>query len=173
MAIQLYDAFVPTTRQMLQSVSKILGDAEVWAAENGKTPEEVLGARLRDDMLPLTFQIRSIVHHSRDVLAGVLSGEHDGYAAEEAGSFPESYRLLAAAVAALDSIDRDQLESRQGREVILILRERRLSFTAEDFLLSYAQPNFFFHVTTAYALLRTMGMPVGKRDYLGRLRLKP
>ena len=72
----------------------------------------------------------------------------------------------------LDALRRDEVDALMGKDMVFQLGERRLPFVAEDFLLSFSVPNFYFHATTAYDLLRHRGMPLGKRDYLGRLRLK-
>ncbi len=172
MPITLYDAFVPTTRQMLQSVSTILGKAEVWAAETGKTPAELFGARLFDDMLPFAFQLRSVARHSAGAIEALRAGEYKLLAGADVAGFADAYRLLADAAAALDATSADELESFLGGEVAIRRGDTPILFTAENFLLSFAFPNFFFHATTAYDVLRHLGMPVGKRDYLGRMRVK-
>jgi uncharacterized protein len=90
---------------------------------------------------------------------------------------PQTFAALKARIAetlqALESIHPAEVESFMGRDMRFEFRERRLEFTAESFLLSFSLPNFYFHAATAYDILRWKGAPIGKRDFLGRLRLKP
>ena len=80
---------------------------------------------------------------------------------------------LDGAIAMLGSVGEDELESFAGRPMRFEIGEKRLDFTAEDFLLSFSQPNFYFHAATAYDVLRMKGVPVGKRDFMGRVRIQP
>jgi hypothetical protein len=79
---------------------------------------------------------------------------------------------IAATLSALAAIEPAEIESFVGRDMRFEFGNRRFEFTAEDFLLSFAQPNFYFHATTAYDILRWKGLPIGKRDFTGKLRLK-
>jgi hypothetical protein len=80
--------------------------------------------------------------------------------------------LIADTLKGLRNLDPAEVNALQGRAIIFQLRDRQLPFTAEDFMLSFSLPNFYFHATTAYDILRTKGVPLGKRDFLGQLRLK-
>jgi hypothetical protein len=85
--------------------------------------------------------------------------------------FADLQALVAQALKSLGLLGRDEMNALEGTDMVFQLGERRLRFLAEDFLLSFSVPNFYFHTTTAYDLLRLRGMPLAKRDYLGRLRL--
>lgn len=86
--------------------------------------------------------------------------------------YPGMQSKVAAAIATLNGLGADEVDALKGREMIFELRGRQLPFYAEDFLLSFSLPNFWFHTTTAYDILRHKGVPIGKRDYLGQLRMK-
>ena len=88
--------------------------------------------------------------------------------ADEEKSFDDLQRRIAATVDFLKTVPSDSMDGREDAEVVLTTRAGETKFTARDYLLGFALPNFFFHVTTAYALLRSNGVPVGKLDYIGR-----
>lgn len=171
MPISLYDAFVPTTRQILGSVQALLEKAEQWCADTGVAEAEIVGASLHDSMLPFSFQIRSVAKHSFGAIEGVRAGAIDGMGGAKPGDFAGMKALLAKAADGLASVTPQEMESLLGKEVGFELPGTKLVFTAENYLLSFAQPNFFFHATTAYAILRARGVGLGKRDFLGPLRL--
>ena len=123
-------------------------------------------------MLPFRFQIQSVAHHSVGAIEGVKSGifrppsnlpNHD-YAGLQA--------LIAGARESLEKIAPETINALEGTDVIFEIRNTKLPFTAAGFLLSFSLPNFYFHATTAYDILRSKGVPVGKRDFLGTLRKK-
>ena len=123
-------------------------------------------------MLPFRFQIQSLVHHSVGALEGVRNG-----VLRPAADLPQhDYRALQGIVSdarrAMDNLSREAVDALQDAGVMFEFRDRKLPFTALDFLTSFSLPNFYFHTTTAYDILRSKGVPVGKRDYLGQLRLK-
>jgi hypothetical protein len=172
MAITLFDATVRTWLQGLNAAQGFLDKGLAHCREQGADPTEMLDVRLWPDMLPLRFQIHSIVHHSVGAIDGAKQGvfrppgdlpEHD-YAGMQS--------KVAAAIVALDGLSAQEVDALQGREMVFELRGRQMAFYAEDFLLSFSLPNFWFHATTAYDILRHKGVPLGKRDFLGRLRLK-
>ena len=172
MPITLYDAFVPTVRQMAGSFARILGNADEWAAGAGMSEADMLGARLHETMLPFPFQVRSIAHHSMGAIEAVRSGVFDAFGGESPDTLAGMQELLARTIVALDSVSAGELEARADADVVFTMKDVRIPFTASDFLLSFSQPNFFFHTSTAYGLLRQLGMPLGKRDFLGRMRVK-
>lgn len=173
MPVSLYDAFVPTTRQMLGSMLVLLDKAEGWCAAQGVAEAELASASLHESMLPFSFQIKSVARHSLGAIEGVRAGSFDGMSGAMPGDFAGMKALLAKADAGLAAVTVDEMESFIGKDVQFVLPNMTLPFTGDDFLLSFSQPNFFFHMTTAYAILRAKGVGLGKRDYLGQLRLKP
>jgi hypothetical protein len=172
MALSLYEVTVPTFTQILSALSGVLEKGEAHAGEKGIPVDDWVGARLFSDMLPLNFQVKQTVAHS----AGALEAVQAGVFNPDMTPPPEHFDALKRSVtAALDSIARytpADLNALEGRDMRFEFRERVLPFTAENFLMSFSLPNFYFHATTAYDILRHNGVPLGKRDFMGRLRLK-
>lgn len=168
MTISLYSASVPVFQQMLTALSDILIKAEAYAATRKIQPEALLQARLFPDMLPLTRQVQIAVDFAKGASARLAGVEIPKYDDTET-SFGELQALLARALAFIGSIEPVQVDGNEDIEIVLrpgTDKERRL--TGQAYLLSYALPQFFFHVTTAYDLLRHNGLDIGKRDYIGR-----
>jgi uncharacterized protein len=172
MAVSLYTATVPSYRQILGSVSGLLGTAESFCNERGIAPSEIIQARLAEDMLPFAYQVRATAVHS----IGAIEAVRKGVFSPDMSPFPESFAALKAriaeALAALEAIEPSEIDAFVGRDMRFEFGERRINFTAEDFLLSFSQPNFYFHATTAYAILRWKGVPIGKRNFTGQLRVR-
>lgn len=171
MALSLYDAYVPAFLQTVGAVEGFLAKGAAHFKEKGVDPNTIVDAKLADDMLPLAFQIRSVAHHSLGALNGVKSGQFappGGGAIDYAGL----QKLVAETRAALEQVKPDEINARAGKDVVFAIRDTKLPFTAEGFLQSFSMPNFYFHAATAYDILRHKGVPVGKRDFLGRLKLK-
>jgi hypothetical protein len=168
----LYEASVPGYLQTLTAVSGFLDKGLAHCRENGMDPEAIVETRLYPDMLPLRFQIQSVAHHSLGAIEAIRSGvfrpptdlPQDNYAALQA--------MVVQTREALQNCQPDAINAREGTEVIFEFRKNRLPFTAEGFLLSFSLPNFYFHATTAYDILRMKGVPIGKRDYMGQMRLR-
>jgi uncharacterized protein len=172
MAVSLYTATVPSYRQILGSVSGLLGTAESFCNERGIAPSEIIQARLAEDMLPFAYQVRATAVHS----IGAIEAVRKGVFSPDMSPFPESFAALKAriaeALAALEAIEPSEIDAFVGRDMRFEFGERRIDFTAEDFLLSFSQPNFYFHATTSYAILRWKGLPIGKRNFTGQLRVR-
>jgi hypothetical protein len=170
MAFSLYDATVANYLQILGAVGGFLDKSLAHFRENGIDPAEVVETRLAPDMLPLRFQVVSLAHHSRGAIDAAKNGvfvppstKSEDYGALQA--------LVAEARNELSGWTPEAVDALVGRDVVFKLGERSLPFTAEGFLMSFSLPNFFFHATTAYAILRHRGAPLGKRDFMGRLKL--
>jgi len=172
MSFTLYDALVPTWQQMLGSMSDLLDKAQVHSAERNLPDSTLIEARLADDMLPLGYQIKSVVLHS----VGAIEGVRGGVFSPDRSPWPDSFAGLkqhvSEALAALQQIEPAEINGFLGKDMRFEFGERRLDFTAENFLLSFSQPNFFFHATTAYDILRHNGLTIGKRDFMGKTRVK-
>ncbi len=172
MTLSLYEASVPSYLQTLTAVSGVLDKGLAHCRENGIDPEGMVETRLFPDMLPFRFQIQSVVHHSLGAIEAIDSGVF-----RPPGELPQhDYAALQALVGqtreALQKYQPEAINAREGAEIVFEFRKNKLLFTAEGFLLSFSLPNFYFHATTAYDILRSKGVPLGKRDYLGALRLK-
>jgi uncharacterized protein len=171
MPISLHAAFVPSALQMLGAAAHLVDKAESWCAESGCAPAEVIEARIHPEMFPFAYQVKSVAVHTAGALEGVRAGLFTPDIAPPPESFADLRARIAEACAALEGMTDAEMEGFVGRPVRFEFRAYRMDFTAEDFLLSFSQPNFYFHASTAYAILRMKGVPVGKRDFLGRMRL--
>jgi hypothetical protein len=172
MALSLYDASVANYLQTLAAVSGFLDRALVHFREQGIDPEKIVEARLWADMQPFRFQIVSVAQHSRGAIEAVQRGEFKPPSSKTTFDFAGLQALVAEAREVLSGLTPEAVNALGGRGIFIQFGERRLDFTAEDFLMSFSLPNFYFHATTAYDILRTNGVPLGKRDYIGRLKLK-
>jgi hypothetical protein len=172
MAISLYAAIIPNYVQLLEAVSRLLEKAEAHCSEKGLGPDSILQARLAEDMNPFVYQVKSTAVHSIGAIEGVRRGSFSPDTTTPPQTFPALKARVSEALTALNAIAPEEIESFMGRDMCFVFGERRVNYTAENFLLSFSQPNFFFHVTTAYDILRWKGLPIGKRDYLGKLRIK-
>ena len=140
--------------------------------ENGIDPAEIVETRLASDMLPLRFQIVSVAHHSRGAMEAAKSGVFVPPSGRPDLDYAALQALVTEARNELSGLTPEAVNALIGRDVIFKLGDRALPFTAEGFLMSFSLPNFFFHATTAYDILRHRGAPLGKRDFMGRMKLK-
>lgn len=167
MSISMYAASVPVFRQMLGSLVAIVGKAEAYAADRKIEPAVLLQSRLFPDMLPLVRQVQIACDFATGVTARLAGEDVPAYDDQEQG-FEQLRDRLQRTLAFLDGFDAAQFEGSEQREILTrpgTPKERR--FNGQDYLLTYGLPQFFFHVTTAYALLRHNGVEIGKRDYMG------
>jgi len=172
MPISLHSALVPTWLRILGAAEGWLTKAEAFAEENGIPEAEMLDQRLIADMRPFAYQIKAMTLHSRGAIEGVRKGTFSPDTSPLPDSFEALKRRLAEATDFLLLVDEEEMESWIGKPMAFAVGERRMEFTAEEFLLSFSQSNFHFHATTAYALLRKQGIEVGKRDFMGHLPIK-
>ena len=166
MTISLYAASVPVFKQMLNALSDVLNKAEAHAAKNIE-PNALLQARLFPDMFPLVRQVQIAVDFAKGVSARLAEVELPKYDDSEV-TFAELQALIAKVLAFIDDIQPAQIDGKEGIEIVTrpgTPKEKR--FSGQSYLLSYGLPQFFFHVTTTYAILRHNGVEVGKRDYMG------
>jgi len=168
----LYAATIPSYQQTLGAVAGLLDKAETFCATMSLAPSEIIQARLAKDMLPFAYQVKSTVVHS----IGSIEGVRRGVFSPDMDPPPESFAALRGrvtdALTALASIPPAEVDAMMGKEMRFSFGERNIEFTAENFLLSFSQPNFYFHAATAYDILRWKGVSIGKRDFMGRLRIK-
>jgi uncharacterized protein len=170
MSLSLYSAVVPTYLQILESLSGLLDKAESFCAEKQIAPERIIQARLADDMHPFAYQVKSAAVHSLGAIEGVRRGVFTPDLTEPPDSFAALKTRITEARSGLQAVAPGEVDGLVGRDMRFSFGERHIDFTAEDFLLSFSQPNFYFHATTAYDILRWQGVPIGKRDFMGRLR---
>lgn len=172
MGVSLYDISVGNYLQTLNAVSGFLGRGLSHCQDNGIDPNEVVEARLYGDMLPFRFQIVSVCHHSLNAIKAVKAGEMGPPGAVGELDYAGLQKLVEDTIAELKAMNADEVNALAGKDVAFALGSMKLPFTAENFILSFSLPNFHFHATTAYDILRSKGVPLGKRDYMGPLRLK-
>lgn len=172
MAISLYDVSVSSFLQVLGAVQGYLEKGAAHCKATGLDPETIVGARLHDDMLPFRFQLVSVAHHSRGALEGAKTGAFAPPGGVGELTYADLQALIADARAALQALTPDEVNALEGGDVVFRLGAHGLPFTVENFLMSFSLPNLHFHATTAYDILRQAGVPLGKRDYMGQLRMK-
>lgn len=163
----MYSTSVPVFKQMLGSLQTILQKAQVHAAEKKIEDQVFLQARLAPDMFNLIRQVQIAADFAKGVsarLAGVAVPDYQ----DTENSFEELQTRLSTTIDFISSLDAAQFEDSENREIVLrpgTPKEKKLMGNA--YLLSYGLPQFFFHVTTTYAILRHHGVELGKRDYMG------
>lgn len=171
MAISLYDVSVASYLQTLEAVAGFLDKGRTHLEAEGKDPDAFVETRLYADMLDFRFQIVSVTHHSLGALEAARSGVFTP-PRPNGEDYAGLQRRVADTVTALKALTREEVEALEGRDMAFVMGERRIPFTVENFVMSFSLPNFHFHAATAYDLLRAHGVPLGKRDYMGRLRMK-
>lgn len=172
MAFSLYDASVANFLQTLEAVGGFLDKGLAHFREHGVDPEEIVEARLASDMLPLRFQIASVAHHSRGAIDAARNGTFRPPSAPADLNYARLQALVTEARTTLTAMSTETVNALEGRDVIFHLGDKQLPFVAETFLMTFSLPNFYFHATTAYDILRSKGVPLGKRDFLGRMKMK-
>ena len=172
MALSLYELSVPTFLQTVDAVAGILDRATAHCAATGANPDDFVQARLYHDMAPVHFQIEAAWHHAVWGLEAAKTGVFSPPALVGPVPFADLRAMMTRAQAALEALTPDQVNSWAGKNLDLQIGPRKLAFTSETLILSFSLPNFHFHAVTAYDILRSCGVPIGKRDYEGRLRTR-
>jgi hypothetical protein len=166
MPISLYDASVPAFIRSLTALSVILEKGRAFADEKGIPHATLLEARLIEDTAPLTAQIQRASDSAKGTAVRVGQVENVAMADDET-SFDDLQARIAKTIAFLNTVPANSMDGREDAEVILTTPNGSMPFTGQSYVLGFALPNFYFHVTTAYGLLRRAGVPLGKLDYLG------
>lgn len=166
MSISMYQASVPVFVRMLTNLDAILRKAQAHAEARKIDPTVLLQSRLYPDMFPLVRQAQIAGDTAKGCTARLAGAEPPRYEDTEA-SFAELYARIDKTIAYVKSVSAGQIDGSEERTVTIKLRDRTLTFPGLAYLLHYALPNFYFHVTTAYAILRHNGVELGKPDFLG------
>ena len=172
MPTSLYDLSVPTFLQSVKAVRSFLERAARHCAQTRADPDDFVHARLFEDMAPFHFQIEAAWHHSVWGLEAAKTGVFAPPALVGPVPFVDLQAMIGKAETALEAFTPDEVNSWAGKDLDLQIGPRKLAFTSESLILSFSLPNFYFHVVTAYDILRTRGVPLGKRDFEGRLRTR-
>ena len=166
MALARYDLSVPVFTRGLGQLAHLLEKGLAHATAENIDPATLVDARLAPDMFTLARQVQSASDASKLAIARIAGITAPSFADTET-TFEELQARISKTLDFFETVDRSQLDNSEGRPVVVKTRGHELNFTAERYLLQFALPNFFFHVTTAYGVLRHSGVPVGKLDYLG------
>jgi uncharacterized protein len=166
MAISMYQASVPAFLQMLHSLSAILDKAEAFAAERKIDPAVLLGYRLAPDMFALARQVQISTDHAKGCCARLAGVEVPKYADDET-SFADLRARIARTIEFVQGFRPEEIDGSEERDITITAGSRELRFNGQQYLVHFVLPNFYFHVTTAYDVLRHCGVPIGKRDFIG------
>jgi hypothetical protein len=172
MPISLHTAVIGAYLQILPQVSGFIDKAEEHCKAQGRDVERLTGASLSDDMWNFAKQVSQVCHHSARAIVGVRSGTFGPETQPVPVDVASIRKELDDTLALVKSVDASELDSIGERDMAFEMGTFKMNFTVEDFLLSFSLPNFYFHATTAYDILRGNGVALGKPDYLGRIRLK-
>jgi hypothetical protein len=168
MPISIYEASVPVFIRGLENLDAILAKGEAFAREKGVEGADLVETRLIYDMDPLRSQVQRASDAAKGAGARLSATEIPSFLDEEK-TFPELRERVAKTIAYLKSLDLKAFDGAEEREVTLNTRRVAHQMTGQDYFQRFALPNFYFHVTTAYAILRHRGVEIGKMDYLGPL----
>ena len=172
MGIPLYDLSVASYLQVLGGVAGFLEKGLKHCTENNIDPNGIVETRIHADMFPFQFQVNSVAHHSLGAIEAVKKGLFLPPSPAPSQDYRALQKVVADAIDGLKKLTPAEVNALEGRDVIFQLRDFKLPFTAEGFIMSFSLPNFHFHATTAYDILRMKGVPLGKRDYMGAMRMK-
>ncbi len=166
MPLSIYDASVPVFTRLLTGLSAVLDKANAFAEARKIDPAVILATRLYPDMFPLSRQVQSSTDHAKGASARLARVEVPKFPDVET-TFPELKARIDKTVAFIGGLDRAAFDGAEDRDITLITGGRERVLNGQDYFLTSGLPNFYFHVTTAYAILRHMGLEIGKRDFLG------
>jgi hypothetical protein len=170
MSITLYDASVATYLQTLGGVSNVLAKGRAHAEAGNMDLGEIIRFRLAEDMAPFTFQVISVWHHSLGAVRGMRAGLFEPPPKMSGMDYGGLEALIADATEALQVETREEIDALEDRPLSFRIGDRDIPFTTSNFLFTFSLPNLFFHATTVYDVLRMHGVPLGKLDFIGRMR---
>lgn len=162
----MYQASVPVLVRALTNLRQILAKAETHAEGKKIDPSVFLGGRLIPDMLPLTSQIQIASDNAKGIAARLAGIEIPSFPDTET-TFADLYARIDKTLAFVASVKPAQVDGSESREVVMKLGPNTVTFTGQSYLFGFGLPNFYFHVVTAYDILRHLGVDLGKRDYIG------
>jgi hypothetical protein len=166
MSLDMYQASIPVFARMLGNLSTILTKAVTHAEARKIDPSVFITSRLAPDMLPLSRQVQIATDMVKGCAARLAGLDVPSYEDNET-TFAELQARIAKTVAFLQSVSPEQINGSEERIVMLKLRGKEISFLGQPYLLDFVLPNFYFHITTTYAILRHNGVEIGKLDYIG------
>jgi hypothetical protein len=171
MSISFHDASVGAYQQVLGSVAAILDKGAAFASESDTDLDEIVATRLHDDMMPFHFQIVSVCHHSWGALQGMRDGRFTPPSFELDKDYQGLQALVGEAQDGVASFSESAADDLADKSMVFAIGDREMPFTNQNFLLSFSLPNFYFHATTTYDILRMLGAPLGKMDFIGQMKI--
>jgi len=166
MSLSMYEASAPRFISLLNNLDAILVKAEAHAAAKKIDPTVLLNSRLFPDMFPLIRQVQIATDHAKGATARLAGVEVPKFEDTEQ-SFEEIRARLAKTIAFVESFKAAQIDGSEDNTISLKAGGQERSFDGMNYLVGYAMPNFYFHLVTAYNILRHNGVEIGKRDYMG------
>ncbi len=168
MSFSMYDACIPLFTQMLGSLSEIVGKGAAHAAEKKLDDAVFLQARLYPDMFTFARQVRQASDFGRNAPGRLAGVELPSFPDADGTSFAELKDRVARSLHFVQGFHRNQLEGTEDKDIVWMAGGQQRSMKGRAYLLHFSIPHFFFHVTTAYAILRHNGVEIGKRDFIGK-----
>lgn len=166
MTISMYKASAPIFVQFLTSMSAVLDKAQAFADARKIDQAVLLGLRVYPDMFPLARQIHAITDHATRACARLAGVEPPAFEGNET-SIAQLKERIAKAIDFVKGFKPEQIDGSEDREIVFKTPRGDLKFSGQQFLLNFSLPNFYFHATTAYNILRGLGVEIGKRDFMG------
>jgi hypothetical protein len=166
MTVSMFTASVPVYTQFLTSLSAILKKAAAHAEAKKIDPSIFINARLSPDMYALARQVQIATDHAKGSLARLAGVDVPSYPDTEA-TFDELEARIQKTLAYVKTFKPEQIDGTEGKEIVLTFGTQKFPFNGQTYLIQFALPNFYFHTTMAYAILRENGVDVGKRDFMG------
>jgi hypothetical protein len=168
MPLSMYQASVPVFAQLLGALGNVLGKAEAHAAAKKIDPAVLLASRLAPDMFPLSRQVHLACDFAKGATARLAGVEVPSWSDEEK-TFAEFRARAGKTLDYVQGFKPAQIDGSEDREISLKVGGNQRTFKGQPYLLQFVMPNFFFHTTTAYAILRHNGVELGKRDFMGQV----
>ncbi len=166
MAISMYQASIPQFTKMLTNLSNILKKGEAFADAKGLDGKVLAEGQLASDMFPLTKQVQIACDLVKNGMARIAGVEPPKFEDDEV-SLADLQERIAKTITFANSLKPEQIDGTEEKEIKFSIKEWNFEFVGEQYLLTWVTPNFYFHVTTAYDILRHKGVEIGKMDYLG------
>ena len=171
MSVSFYDLTVTNYLQVADATAGVLAKGRAHCEAEGIDLGEIYEMKLAPDMLPFWFQIGSVRHHSLGAIKGIESGVFEPPTFRGGTDYADLQAMIDATRDELRAYTPEAIEALQDKNLVFKLGAKEMPFTAGDFVMSFSLPNFHFHATTTYDMLRIKGTELGKLDFLGQLRL--
>lgn len=167
----LYSMTIPLYKRTLSAAKNNLIKGKAFFISEDISPDEIVNFRLVENMLPFSFQINSIRHHSLNAVKGILEGKFSPPKPLTENTYEGMITVVSDALLALDAFSASELNDRVDHKVIFEMGDTKIPFTSDNFVTSFSLPNLYFHATTLYNMLRIHNVPLGKRDFLGDMAI--